>query len=218
MPRSRRSVPRRRRGRPVGIDLAGSPARRTGFCALGPGLATATWVLGADDAILSAVRAEDPPLVAIDAPLSLPAGRRSLDVPSPPHFRACDLALRALGIPFFPVTLGPMRSLTRRGIDLAARLRRDGFSVIEAYPGGAQDVLGLPRKGAGRERLRRALVRRGFTGAVADPAISHDELDAIVCAFTAREQRAGRGWSLGDPAEGLLVLPRARPPPAPRRA
>lgn len=204
-----------RRGAVIGLDLAGSPQRRTGYCRLGPGLATETRVLGNDDEILAALRSTPAAIVAIDAPLSLPRGRASLDLPGPPHFRACDLALRARGIRFFPVTLGPMRMLTRRGIDLAGRLRSEGFEVIEAYPGGAQDVLGIPRKGAGEERLRRALVRFGFTGAVERRSITHDELDAVVCAFTGREYRAGRSTVLGDPSEGLLVLPRARPPSRP---
>jgi len=204
-----RPTPRSRpRGPAIGLDLAGSPLRRTGFCRLGPGLATETRVLGDDEAIVDAVRAADAGIVAIDAPLSLPRGRASLDIPSPPHFRACDRALTALGIRFFPITLGPMRMLTRRGIEVADRLRRDGFEVIEAYPGGAQDVLGLPRKGAGEERLRRALVRFGFSGSVEHRAITHDELDAVLCAYTGREHRRGRSLVLGDPGEGTLVLPR----------
>ncbi|HTW55347.1 MAG TPA: DUF429 domain-containing protein [Thermoplasmata archaeon] len=195
----------------VGLDLAGSPRRRTGYCTLGPGLATRTRVLLDDAEILDALLPLRPSIVAIDAPLSLPRGRRSLDVPGPPHFRACDLALRAMGIRFFPVTLGPMRLLTRRGMALADRLTAEGIPTIEAYPGGAQDVLGLPRKGGGAEPLRRALVRFGFSGAVERRELTHDELDAVVCAYTGREHLAGRSIVLGDPTEGTLVLPRPRP-------
>ncbi|MFY9716702.1 MAG: DUF429 domain-containing protein [Thermoplasmata archaeon] len=208
--RSPRALPIR--GPAVGLDLAGSPLRRTGFCRLGPGLRTETRVLGPDEEIIEAVRSARPRLVAIDAPLCLPRGRRSLDIPGPPHLRACDRALLERGIRFFPVTLGPMRMLTRRGIDLADRLRGDGHSVIEAYPGGAQDVLGLPRKGDGVERLRRAMVRFGFTGDVQRRAITHDELDAVMCAYTGREHLAGRSLVLGDPTEGTLVLPRPTSP------
>ena len=207
----------RPRGPAVGLDLAGSPGRRTGFCRLGPGLATETRVLGDDDSVLDAVRTAGARLVAVDAPLSLPRGRASLDIPSPPHLRACDRALGALGIRFFPITLGPMRQLTRRGMAIADRLRRDGFEVIEAYPGGAQDVLGLPRKGAGEEGLRRALVRFGFSGSVERRGVTHDELDAVLCAYTAREHASGRALVLGDPEEGTLVLPRPRWPGTRRR-
>ena len=204
-----RPVPRTA-GRAAGIDLAGSPRRRTGYCLLGPGLRTRTRVLGDDEEIVRTVVADAPAIVAIDAPLALPRGRRSLEVPGPPHLRACDRELIRLGIRFFPVTLGPMRQLTGRGIALAARLRALGFPVIEAYPGGAQDLLGLPRKGSGEERLRRALLRFGFTGDVRRPGLTHDELDAIACAYTGREHRAGRSLVLGSPDEAELVLPRPR--------
>jgi len=206
----------------VGIDLAGSPARRTGFCVLGPGLRTRTAVLGDDEEIVSAVLACRPAIVGIDAPLALPRGRRSLNARGPPHLRGCDRELLALGIRFFPLTLGPMRTLTARGIALASRLRALGVTVIEAYPGGAQDVLGLPRKGDGERRLRRALLRFGFSGDVARRSLTHDELDAIACAYTGREHLAGRSLVLGTPDEAELVLPRPRKaapfrPAAPRR-
>jgi uncharacterized protein len=216
-PRGTAAPPRSRRPA-VGLDLAGSPLRRTGFCRLGPGLVSRTRVLGDDEEIVRVVVDTDPSIVAIDAPLALPRGRRSLDVPGPPHLRACDRELLALGIRFFPLTLGPMRQLTARGIALAARLRKRGFTVIEAYPGGAQDVLGLPRKGEGVERLRRALVRFGFRGDVRRPDLTHDELDAIACAYTGREHLAGRSLVLGVADEAELVLPRPRRPPRPSAA
>jgi hypothetical protein len=42
-----------------------------------------------------------------------------------------------------------MRKLTSRGIRLREILEAKGFCVIEVYPGGAQDVLGLARKQRG---------------------------------------------------------------------
>lgn len=206
-------APRRISLRPVvGLDLAGSPRRRTGFCRLGPGLRTRTEPLFGDREILAAVAAARPALVGIDAPLSLPLGRASLESRGPPHLRACDQALRALGIPFFPVTLGPMRMLTARGLALAASLRAQGYRAIETYPGGAQDLLGLPRKSVGEPRLRRALLRFGFTGEIERRELTHDELDAILCGFTSREHLAGRSLVLGTADEGELVLPRGLGP------
>jgi hypothetical protein len=146
----------------------------------------------------------------MDAPLALPFGRRSLDVPGPPHLRECDRELLALGIRFFPLTLGPMRQLTARGMALAGELRFHGLSVIEGYPGGTQDGLGLPRKGDGERHLQRALLRFGFSGDVARRQLTHDELDAIACAYTGREHLAGRSLVLGAPNEAELVLPRPR--------
>ena len=57
-----------------------------------------------------------------------------------------------------------MEMLTRRGIRLANELRRQGLQVIKSYPGAAQDILGIPGKGASLDELKRELVRAGITG------------------------------------------------------
>lgn len=199
--------------RAVGLDLAGSPHRATGYCLLTRGRFTRTEVLGPDDEILDRVRRARPAVVVVDAPLSLPTGRVSLDIPGPPHLRACDRELQRLGIRFFPVTLGPMRMLTRRGLALRSALAAEGFRVFEGYPGGVQDLLGWPRKSAGVDRLQRALRRFGFRGDVARRSLTHDELDAVGCAWTGQLFLAGRAMEIGDPAEGTMLLPR----PARRR-
>jgi len=68
------------------------------------------------------VKNAQPDLIAIDAPLNLPPGRKSLDDKNGEHFRPCDRELQKRGIRFFPITLGPMRSLTQRGIDLKKKI------------------------------------------------------------------------------------------------
>jgi uncharacterized protein len=198
----------------VGLDLAGSPLRRTGYCEIRAGKIVRTAVLGPDEEIVERTLDAQPAVVAIDAPLSLPRGRLSLERAGPPHFRACDLELRRMGIRFFPVTLGPMRMLTARGIRLRDVLEGRELRVVESYPGAAQDLLGLPRKGAGTEVLRQALLAYGFRGDVHRPEITHDELDAILCAWVAQLVLRGRALIIGDPEEGTMALPRpvvARP-------
>lgn len=205
----------------VGLDLAGSPRRSTGFCELVGPRCVRTAVLHDDAEILAAVRSAGPRLVSIDAPLSLPSGRASLETAGPPHLRACDRELLRRRIRFFPVTLGPMRMLTARGIRLAGELRAAGFRVEESYPGAAQDIVGLPRKGAGVERLRRGLRARGFYGTIEHRKTSHDELDAVLCAWVGRLCAQGRAEVIGDPAEGTMILPRSAtqlPRTPPRRA
>jgi len=64
-------------------------------------------------------------IVAIDAPLSLPTGRKSIEQKTGVHLRECDKELLKRGIKFFPVTLGPMRKLTSRGITLRRILESD---------------------------------------------------------------------------------------------
>ena len=175
---------------------------------LAEGRRVETRVLHEDEEILTAVRTVDPALVSIDAPLSLPLGRRSLEVRGPPHLRGCDRELLARRIRFFPVTLGPMRLLTARGIRLKDQFEREGRLVVESYPGAAQDIVGLPRKGQGVERLRRALRERGFWGTIEHRSVTHDELDAVLCAWVGRLVVQGRAELIGDPREGLMALPR----------
>lgn len=195
--------------RVVGIDLAGSPRRRTGYCLLTDGAHVRTWVLGTDRQILGRVRRDRPEVVVMDAPLSLPRGRRSLEARGPPHLRACDRELLRLRIRFFPLTLGPMRTLTARGIALRRKLVARGFATWEGFPGATQDLMGWPRKGRGVARLQRAVRRFGLSGDVDDRPLTHDELDAIACAWAGWELVHGRAWVLGDPDEGVMVLPSA---------
>ena len=163
-----------------------------------------------DDEIVGHVLSVGPKAVAIDAPLSLPKGRPSLEARGPPHFRACDLELRRMGIRFFPITLGPMRALTARGLLLKARLAGHGLQVIETYPGAVQDLLGVPRKGSGLAGLVRGLQRLRITWDPSrHPSLSHDELDAGYCAYVAYLYARGRALLIGDPDEGLMALPRA---------
>jgi predicted nuclease with RNAse H fold len=195
----------------AGIDLAGAARRPTGVCLL-RGLNASTAVLFEDRDILSFIRDADPELIAVDAPLHLPPGRRSIEDRNGEHFRRCDLELRKLGIPFFPITLGPMRSLTARGIALKSILEKEGRRVVEMYPGGALDVWKIPRAHRDLKKLRTGLARLGIRGLPKD-ASSH-ELDAAAGAMVGRLYLQGKARVLGDFRTGAILLPR---PPSPRR-
>jgi len=189
----------------TGIDLAGVETRPSGFAILDEFLNAKTIILNTDAEIISRVSRSNPVVVAIDAPLSLPRGRVSLEVRSSIHLRDCDRELLRRGIRFFPVTLGPMRSLTERGIRLRKMLESSGFKVIEVYPGGAQDILGIPRKSSGVEQLRKGLTRLGIKGL--EEVETHHELDAVTAALVAKMFYEGDYEAYGDPGEGLIVMP-----------
>ncbi|MEW5902286.1 MAG: DUF429 domain-containing protein, partial [Acidobacteriota bacterium] len=135
----------------LGIDLAGSARRPTGVCLLRDGREALATLLFADREILALVEECRPGLIAVDAPLQLPPGRKSMADRNRAHFRSCDLELRRRKIPFFPITLGPMRQLTERGITMKKKLEQRGFRVVEIYPGAAQDVWRIPRAKKSRE-------------------------------------------------------------------
>ena len=139
----------------VGVDLTGSERRPSGVCAL-RGDEAQTAMLSADDEIIAFIHDADPVLVSIDSPLSLQRGRTLVTDDDPARseygiMRVCERTLKRRGINVYPCLLPSMQRLTERGIHLAARLRACGVPVIESYPGAAQDILGIPRKGAGIE-------------------------------------------------------------------
>jgi hypothetical protein len=188
----------------LGLDLAGVPSRPTGACLLKEGRAE-TMLLYRDKEILDYCRKNHPALIAIDAPLNLPPGRRKMADRNGSHYRPCDLELRRRRIPFFPITLGPMRKLTTRGIKLKARLEAAGFRVVEIYPGGAQDVWRIPRAKRSREGLRRGLARLGIKGL--SRSASDHELDAATGALVGQLYLAGQAEVLGELLSGAILMP-----------
>lgn len=192
----------------IGIDLAGSEKRNSGFCVLDEKFNAKAFVLHTDAEILNTIKKikAKPKVIAIDAPLCLPLGRKSLRKPKSKgiHFRKCDLELRKMKIKFFPITLGPMRKLTIRGIRLKKRLEKN-YEVIEVFPGGAQDILGIPRKQDGIEGLLKGLKRQGVKNL--HKKMNGDELDAVTCALVGMFYVNKKYLALGDPKEGLIIMP-----------
>jgi uncharacterized protein len=189
----------------VGIDLAGSPLRNTGICTLRGMKVTECTIVNTDEQILEFAARTRPDLIAIDAPLNLPPGRKSFEDRNGEHFRKCDRVLLSRGIRFFPITLGPMRSLTLRGILLKKILSRRGYKVIEIYPGAAQDVWKIARKQGGLPRLRRGLEKLGVKGLTKN--MNGDELDAVTGALVGRLYLQGRAEVLGNFRHGAIVVP-----------
>lgn len=190
----------------VGIDLAGSPLRNTGICALRGMTVTSIDTLHTDQEILDYIERIRPDLIAVDAPLSLPPGRKSLEERNAEHFRPSDRELMKRGIRFFPITLGPMRMLTARGIGLKKKLVRRGYTVIEIYPGAAQDIFGISRKQYGLLKLLRGLKRQGLKGLKRE--MNGDELDAVTGALVGRMYLRGKAEVLGDVKTGAIVVPK----------
>ncbi|MDW8095529.1 MAG: DUF429 domain-containing protein [Aquificaceae bacterium] len=157
----------------LGIDLAGSPRRRSGYAYWNKGKLY-VGVLYEDRDIIELAKGFSH--VFIDAPLSIPAGRNSLDEIGP-HFRECDLLLRRLGFKFFPVTLGPMRMLTERGMRLAGELKAMGIKSFETLPGALYDTFGIKRK----DRAEILNFYKGLGLEMEDRKYSQDELDAVAC-------------------------------------
>jgi predicted nuclease with RNAse H fold len=198
----------------VGIDLAGSPKRSTGICTLKRGNIALCSIVHTDQEIFKYIEKENPTLITVDAPLNLPPGRRSIEDRNGEHFRPCDRELLRRGIRFFPITLGPMRLLTERGIRLKKALTARGHTVVEVYPGAAQDIWKTGRKQDGLSRLRKGLQRLGVKGL--DRKMTGDELDAVTAAVVGQWFLCGKAEVLGNFRRGAIIIPYAKE--TPRRA
>jgi predicted nuclease with RNAse H fold len=207
----------------AGIDLASAPEygakryNRVGLASLAPNRALVRLEAGAcdDDTIIAFVVEAKAGVVAIDAPLSLPAGRCCADESCKcarfGRVRGIDRACFALGLRPFPALIPSMRGLTLRGIALKARLECLGVTVIEVFPGAVQDVLHIPRKQASLRRLLSGLRRLGL-GGLDGLRPDGDELDALTAAYMAHLFREGRYWAMAVPDETPLIFPLVAPP------
>lgn len=176
----------------VGIDLTGSEKKPSGVAFLDGNTLIETARLHTDLALQEFSEDYAPDIVSIDSPLSLPEDPNKI-------YRDCELTLKRRGIGVFWCLLPTMKNLTMRGIKLAAELRTAGLTVIESYPGAAQDILGIPRKRKGVQLLADALSEFGIRGNL---NISHDELDAVTAAIVGQYYLRGEYEALG-----CLILP-----------
>ncbi len=210
----------------LGIDLTSSLRRPSAYAVLDEGGSLADVGLargqtparlGEDAELLALTERWGPRIVAIDAPLSLPRGLCCLEEACPcvafNRLKAAERELLRQGISLYATT---KRSIIKPMIYRAMRLRRTfearGIPVIEAYPYASKVRLwgkDIPKKTtpAGRQWLRERL--EGLVPGLAEhPApLGHDQLDAVVAAYTAYLYDHGLAEGVGDPDEGLIYVP-----------
>jgi predicted nuclease with RNAse H fold len=102
-----------------------------------------------------------------------------------------------------------------RSMALRRTLEAQGIPVIEVYPYASKVRLfsrPIPKKStrAGRQWLRQRL--EGLVPGLRehDGRLGHDQLDAIVAAYTAYLHGQSQAEAVGDPQEGVIYVPSAR--------
>ena len=151
-----------------------------------------------DEEILNFVSEARPPLIPIDAPLNLPKDRQTVQDRPGEHLRDCDRELLQRGIRFFPITLGPTRILTERGLALKQNLGRLNIRLWSTI---------LPRHKIHRQHQNRlglltGLRHLGLRGL--KKAATSDELDTATTALVDRWSLLGQGTMLGGKT-GILI-------------
>jgi len=206
----------------LGLDPTSREDKPSGWAVLGDSAKLlGVGGVGSDAEIISLTERWRPRIVAIDAPLSLPRGLSCLEQAcpcrpvAPDGLKAAELELFRQGISLYATT---KRSIIRPMIYRAMRLRRAlearGIAVLEVYPYASKVRLwgkGMPKKTtpAGRRWLREKLdgVVPGL--AAHEGRLGHDQLDAVVAAYTAYLYDCGLAEGVGDREEGLIWVPRA---------
>lgn len=205
----------------LGLDLTSSAGRASTVALLDGLLRLIALDFLSDDAqILAEIERYRPALVAIDAPLSLPLGLDCLEEAhlcrplSEAKGRLCERQLSKMGIgSYYTTKRSIIKPMIYRAMALKGELERRGFSVIEIYPYATRSLL-FPRNRTpkvsreGRRRLQEGL-RRLIRGLPASRSnlLSHDQLDALLAAYTGFLFVLGRARGIGDPAEGRIYVP-----------
>lgn len=192
----------------IGIDLAGSENRETGICFLDERKNAHTLIIKQDKQIIEMISKNISAIksIGIDAPLSLPKGRENINSYGP-HFRACDIELKRLKIKFFPITLGPMRKLTERGIkikNMILKMKQD-ITVAEVFPGALYDIFGVNRKSA--QEIMKFFKAEKIKIKEKGRFLTQDELDSIACAYTMYLFEQNKAQEIGDRSEGTIIIP-----------
>jgi predicted nuclease with RNAse H fold len=202
-----------------GLDFA-SPGHTSGYCVLD---ATCTLLdiglAGDDTEIIALIERSGARTVAIDCPLGLPAGLDCLDpshpctATSPKGIRESELAVRALGYGlYFTTKKTIIRAMAERGIALRRTLEARGLRVLEVYPYATKCIVfgkKMPKKTTsdGVAWLRDRVTSIIPTLAEIPRTLTHDELDAATAAYTALLFARGQATTLGNDAEGTIIIP-----------
>jgi len=206
----------------LGVNLRGSQTRPSAVVALDhqPQVAYMD-SFGVDAELLQMVLERRPSLIAIGAPLALPAGLCCLETSCSCKFanpqrkgRQLELELSRMGISCFFTNKGSIiRNLIYRGIELRAKLTELGFNVIEVYPHATKVILFgdsiPPKNSAGSLAFMRERLPAMIKGL--DPQIHNldrNACDAVLNAYTGLLHSQDATDMLGSPEEGMVVLPK----------
>jgi predicted nuclease with RNAse H fold len=153
---------------------------------------------------------------ALDSPLGFPRGMCCLEESCPCKAesglkgRAAERELSKLGIgSYYSTKRSFIKPMIYKSIQWAKELRAAGFQVIEIYPYASKVRLfgkPVPNKATrfGLMELRKKVVKLGFK---LDGYLNHDQIDALIAAYTALLYVQGKTIEVGDPAESTIVIP-----------
>ena len=206
----------------LGVDLRASSKKPSSFAVLDTqSHLTELSSFYEDSELIKLVDDLQPDLVAIGAPLNLPSGFCCLDQTCDCRFsvsdrkgRLLELELAKMGISCFYTNKGSIiRDLIYRGIHLSNMLRESGHTVIEVYPHATKMLLFGDKVPPKNSAISVSYMIGHLTPLVSGMERHADDLDrntcdAIINAYTGQLHAQSKTDILGDPEEGILVLPK----------
>ncbi|KPV61532.1 MAG: hypothetical protein AOA65_2349 [Candidatus Bathyarchaeota archaeon BA1] len=137
----------------------------------------------------------DPTLIAIDAPLSLPAKHIT---------RAADKEMYKCGYPDFPPRFPAMGKLTM-AIKITNTMEEMGFNVIEVHPASTHKALKMPTRDWGK--IRTIFIRMGSEEDANLRVLTPYEIDAVTAMLTGPPYLRGKIELVGNLEEGRIAVP-----------
>jgi predicted nuclease with RNAse H fold len=180
----------------MGIDLAGLSKNPTGIARL-KGKTVKASLIYTDKEILEYITMNQPALIAIDAPLSLPAKGEA--------FRSADREMVKKGYRVFPPTFPAMKTLTLRAIKLNKLIEENNYRTIEVHPTSTRKALQMPLKEW--KTIQENLKTLGLKGEVEKRPLATHEIDAVTAALTATMHLAKQTEQVGD-EKACIIVPR----------
>ncbi len=180
----------------MGIDLAGIPRNPSGW-AFWERNVIRTSLSYSDQEILEKIIKNNPALVAIDAPFSLPKSAL---------LRKADREMIKRGYRVFPSTFAAMKKLTLRAMRLNKLIGEKGYIAIEVHPTSTCKALGMPVRARGE--IQTILENMGLEGDIKTRTLTSHELDAVIAALTAYLYTHNKTEAIGDTAEGYIIVPK----------
>jgi len=183
----------------IGIDLAGVSRNPSGWALL-KGNAVKTSLVYTDSGILENIVRNQPALIAIDAPLSLPEKGE--------FFRKADREMIRKGYRVLPPNLPAMKKLALRAIRLNRLIEEKRHKTIEVHPTSTRKALQMPRKDG--KAIQETLKTLGLKGELETRPLATHEIDAVTAALTAVLHLKNQTERLGDDAKGYIIVPKKR--------
>ena len=204
----------------VGIDLSASNRKPSTYLVLDDeGAVGDMGSFKAVEDLMSLLDQRGPSLVAIGAPLSLPAGLCCLEESCPcslPEGRKGrvaeeDLAAQGIGC-FYTNKRSIIVKLIYRAIEVRGELEQRGQGVIEAYPYATKVRLFNGKAPAKSKPESLMFLRRRLPEIVAGLGpyakdLNHDRCDAVLTAYTGLLSQTGLTEKVGCEEEGYINIP-----------